>query len=234
MTKTKQAVDVAVDLRDEERLDMQEWFDRWADQFGARLPGLFGNRFPELWGAGREIGGVIKIEETSDAEGITIRGEIPGIDPDEDLEITVDNGRLHISAERRQRTEEKTHGGFRTEFKYGSFRRTCSLPAGAVSEDISATYDDGILEIKIPVTANVRRRRRSRSSERSRRACGFRRFRSIACRFSARVRCRATDRSWPPAQRRPGGRSPCRHRRAPSSGCPGRAAELTPQGPCRR
>ncbi len=97
------------------------------------------------------MGGVIRIEETVDADGMTIRGELPGLDPDEDLEITVDNGRLHIAAERKQRTEEESSGGFRTEFRYGAYRRTCSLPAGARPDDITATYDDGILEVRIPI-----------------------------------------------------------------------------------
>lgn len=145
-------IDVRDDARDEaDRHEVQEWFDRWADQLGMRLPEFFGNRLPEFWGASREMGGVIRIEETVTDDGITIRGELPGIDPDTDVEITVENGRLNISAERRQHTEQDEDGGFRTEFRYGSYRRSCSLPAGTKAEDITATYDDGILEITIPV-----------------------------------------------------------------------------------
>ena len=134
-----------------ERREVQDWFDRWADQFGMRLPDVFGNRLPEFWGASREMGGVMRIEETADEQGVTIRGEIPGIDPDKDVEITVDNGRLNIKAERHQQTEEEVDGQTRSEFRYGSYRRSCELPAGASADDIVATYNDCILEIRIPV-----------------------------------------------------------------------------------
>ncbi|MFW2380903.1 MAG: Hsp20/alpha crystallin family protein [Acidimicrobiales bacterium] len=131
--------------------EVQEWFDRWADQFGMRLPEFFGNRLPEFWGAYRGTGGVIRIEEITDDAGITVKGEIPGIDPEKDLEITVAGGRLSIAAERRE-TEERTEDGrYHSEFHYGSYRRSFQLPAGAETDKISATYDDGILTIRVPV-----------------------------------------------------------------------------------
>lgn len=137
-----------------DRHEVQDWFDRWADQFATRLPDVFGNRLPEFWGASREMGGVMRIEEIIDDDGLLIRGEIPGIDPD-DIEITVDNGRLNVKAERRQSETEAAGEQFRTEFRYGSYRRSCTLPAGAATEDIVATYNDGILEIRVPVDSEA-------------------------------------------------------------------------------
>ena len=134
--------------------EVQDWFDRWADQLGMRLPEFLGNRLPEFWGAGRELAGVIRIEEHADEDGLTIRGELPGIDPDRDVEITVEDGRLHINAERRETSERSDDGRFRTEFRYGSYRRSFPLPPGAVVDDIGATYADGILTVKIPVTGD--------------------------------------------------------------------------------
>lgn len=132
------------------RRDLQDWFDRWTDSIGTHLPGLFGNRLPEMWGASRELGGVIKIEETVSDDGITIRGEMPGVDPEKDIEIVVDNGRLVIRAERRE-SEETTEGSTtRSEFRYGSYRRSFDLPAGASVDDIEATYENGILDVRIP------------------------------------------------------------------------------------
>lgn len=122
---------------------MDAWFDRWADSIGFRLP--------EFWGPGRDARGVLRIEEIVDDDGLTIRGELPGIDPNEDVEITVENGRLTINAERRQHEESKEGDRRRTEFRYGSYRRTLSLPAGADTSAISANYDDGILEVRVPV-----------------------------------------------------------------------------------
>jgi HSP20 family protein len=131
-----------------------DWFDRWTDSFPLRMPEFFGPRFADRFGFGHE-GEPIRIEESVDDDGLTIRCELPGLDPDEDVEVTVDNGRLSISAERRQETkQEEDEGRVRSEFRYGSYRRTISLPAGADSEAITATYDDGILAIRVPVDEN--------------------------------------------------------------------------------
>ena len=77
-----------------------------------------------------------------------VRAEIPGIDPSKDVDITVRDGELTIKAER---TEQKEFNG-RSEFSYGSFVRTVSLPAGANEDDIKATYDKGILTVSVAVS----------------------------------------------------------------------------------
>lgn len=76
-----------------------------------------------------------------------VRAELPGIDPSKDVDITVRDGVLTIKAER---SEKKELNG-RSEFSYGSFERTVSLPAGANEDDIKATYDKGILTVSVPV-----------------------------------------------------------------------------------
>ncbi|KZS57859.1 hypothetical protein A4G28_23770 [Mycobacterium ostraviense] len=83
------------------------------------------------------------------AEGrYVVRAEMPGIDPAKDVDITVRNGQLTIKAER---TEKKEFEG-RSEFSYGSFVRTVSLPEGADEDDIKATYDKGILTVSVGVS----------------------------------------------------------------------------------
>ena len=59
--------------------------------------------------------------------------------------MSVSDGRLEISAER---TERKTENG-RSEFSYGSFRRSVTLPRGAKEEDVDASYAKGILTVSI-------------------------------------------------------------------------------------
>ncbi|NNE73199.1 MAG: Hsp20/alpha crystallin family protein [Acidimicrobiales bacterium] len=91
----------------------------------------------------------IKVEQFTDDDEIVIRAEIPGVDPDEDIEVSVTDNRLTISAHREQREESKDDDGFRSEFRYGSFQRVLTLPPGADADDVSATYDDGILEVRV-------------------------------------------------------------------------------------
>ncbi len=76
-----------------------------------------------------------------------VRAELPGVDPTDDIEVSVRDGQLTIKAERTQ-TESNGH----SEFSYGSFMRTVPLPAGADEDDINATYDRGILTVSVPLS----------------------------------------------------------------------------------
>jgi HSP20 family protein len=95
----------------------------------------------------------IRIEEDVDDGRVLVRAELPGIDPDRDVEINVSDGMLQIRAERRERVSEQHEGHRHSEFHYGSFARMISLPAGASADDVKATYRDGILEVVVPVDA---------------------------------------------------------------------------------
>jgi HSP20 family protein len=94
-----------------------------------------------------------RVEEFQEDGMMVVRAEMPGIDPDRDVEITVSDGTLRIKAERRQESKTEDKQGYHSEFHYGSFLRTVPLPAGATDEDVKATYHDGILEVRIPVNA---------------------------------------------------------------------------------
>ena len=91
---------------------------------------------------------LMRLEDETTEGRYEVRAEIPGIDPAKDVDITVRNGQLTIKAER---TEKKEFEG-RSEFSYGSFIRTVSLPAGANEDDIKATYDKGILTVSVGVS----------------------------------------------------------------------------------
>ena len=80
-----------------------------------------------------------------------IKAELPGINPEKDVEITVSGGALHIRAERQEETGEQGKEFHRLEFRYGSFARTIPLPDGVEGSDIKASYKDGILEVRVPM-----------------------------------------------------------------------------------
>jgi HSP20 family protein len=84
---------------------------------------------------------------------LVIRMEVPGIDPEKDVEITVENGMLHIRGRREQTQEEETEGYIRREMTFGSFARTLPLPSGVSTDDLKANYEDGVLEIVVPGAA---------------------------------------------------------------------------------
>ncbi|SFP32610.1 MULTISPECIES: Hsp20/alpha crystallin family protein [Actinomadura] len=77
-----------------------------------------------------------------------IRAELPGIDPDRDVEITVAGGVLRIHAVRHEEKKD-VH---RSEFHHGSF----TLPADTKVDDIKASYDKGILTVRVPMPKAAR------------------------------------------------------------------------------
>lgn len=88
-------------------------------------------------------------------EGDTLhaRLELPGIDPDADVDIEVENGVLRVSGERKQTAEHEGDGWFRREMHYGFFERRIGLPEGVDAEGVKASYEAGILDIAIPMPA---------------------------------------------------------------------------------
>lgn len=82
---------------------------------------------------------------------LVVRAELAGIDPDKDVEITVEGPMLRITAERREQEQSEGRDYVRKEFRYGSFTRTFPLPEGVTETDVKATYKDGILEVRVPL-----------------------------------------------------------------------------------
>ena len=91
-------------------------------------------------------GQVFRLEEAIRDNRYVIRAELPGLDPDNDIEVTVDGRTLTIRAERRQ----QDNGAYRSEFRYGSLARAVRLPANVDAADITARYDNGVLEVSVP------------------------------------------------------------------------------------
>ena len=93
----------------------------------------------------------MRLEEFVEDGSCVIRAELPGLDPDKDVEITVSDGMVHLQAHREERKEEDRPDGYHSEFRYGMFQRTVRLPVGSTEADVKATYKDGVLEVRIPV-----------------------------------------------------------------------------------
>jgi len=98
----------------------------------------------------------MRLEEFREDGTLVVKAELPGIDPDKDVTITVDGGVLSIQAERREshREREEDEGSYRSEFRYGRFTRRLPMPAGSTEDDVKATYTDGILEVRVPLSGD--------------------------------------------------------------------------------
>jgi HSP20 family molecular chaperone IbpA len=110
---------------------------------------------PRLWSdmadwfeqEGRAPGGMIRLEDHITDTEYTVRAELPGLDPEKDVQIHVSRGVLTVHAERK--VEAQTQ--HRTEFRYGMFQRSVRLPGNADEEGVKAHYSKGILEITVPL-----------------------------------------------------------------------------------
>jgi HSP20 family protein len=94
----------------------------------------------------------VDISETKDA--YLIKAELPEVDKD-DLDVSIDNGMLTISGERRVEKEDDDEKRHRVERMYGRFSRSFSLPADADEANISAKSKNGMLKVRIPKTAET-------------------------------------------------------------------------------
>ncbi|GAA4103145.1 MULTISPECIES: Hsp20/alpha crystallin family protein [Actinomadura] len=93
------------------------------------------------------MGQTMRVEDYIDGDDYVIRCELPGIDPDRDVEITAESGMLRVHAERHEEKKE----AHRSEFRYGTFTRSFTLPADTDTEAIKASYDQGILTVRVPL-----------------------------------------------------------------------------------
>ena len=80
---------------------------------------------------------------------VVLKAELPDMTR-EDIEITVDNGTLTLKGEKKLSSEVKEEHFRRIERHYGTFSRSFTLPATVDPGNISATYKDGLLTVRLP------------------------------------------------------------------------------------
>jgi HSP20 family molecular chaperone IbpA len=95
-----------------------------------------------------------RIEHYRDNGNYVLRAELPGMDPEKDIHVTVEGNDLVVTAERTEEKHDETH----SEFSYGSFARSVRLPVGADTGNVKAGYRAGILEVTVPIKEEVKGR----------------------------------------------------------------------------
>ena len=90
-----------------------------------------------------------KVDIAEDVKAIFIEADMPGIKK-EDIKVSMEDDVLSISAERTQSEEEKKKGFHRIERSWGSLCRSFTLGENVDADKIEATYENGVLKIKVP------------------------------------------------------------------------------------
>jgi HSP20 family molecular chaperone IbpA len=115
--------------------------DRWVKDF-------FGPATADDWFAGAFTPAA---DIARDGDDAVVRLELAGVDVDKDVNVEVESGRLVIHGERRDEhaTDDGPSGRTLREVRYGSFRRSFRLPSHITGDAISATYDKGVLTVRV-------------------------------------------------------------------------------------
>jgi HSP20 family protein len=127
--------------------EMNQLFGQAMGQRGRATGGEAGTR---AWAP------ALDIAERNDAYVVTV--EVPGIKP-EQLDITLENGALTISGERRFETETKEEQFHRIERRYGAFRRSITLPDRVKADAVEASFEDGLLQVVVPKAEEAKPKR---------------------------------------------------------------------------
>jgi len=90
----------------------------------------------------------LTVDISEGRKDITVKAEIPGIEA-KDLDISIDGRLLTIKGEKKQSREETEEIYYRVERSYGCFNRTIELPAAVDPDKVNASYQRGILKIKL-------------------------------------------------------------------------------------
>lgn len=129
-------------------MDNKNWLspfhhDFWGDRFFNHLIPKSFNNFLKI----DNFGPSVDLRETDNE--IILRADIPGVSPQE-LDITVDENVIILKGEIKQDQDRNEKGYHITERRYGSFYRTIPLPVAVKSDQSTARYKNGVLELRVP------------------------------------------------------------------------------------
>ncbi len=114
-----------------------DFLGRFFDDFG--LPGLFSEE--------KTFTPVFDVSETE--KELIVKAEVPGMDK-KDINISLSDGILTITGEKKQAQEDKNENYHCVERRYGKFSRSMRLPLEVEVNKVGATYKDGVLKITLP------------------------------------------------------------------------------------
>ena len=125
--------------------EVDRLFDQAFRGFGLRPFGFDRSIMPQL--SDGMLKPTLDLGATDREYSITV--EIPGVD-EKDVRLEIANDVLTIRGEKKHQNEEKGKNYYRMERSYGSFKRTLSLPDDADQDNISATFNKGVLSVTLP------------------------------------------------------------------------------------
>jgi HSP20 family protein len=130
-------------------LPVTSYYDSQVCEDLKREINLYDNFFTDFVGDSLNSRPMPRIDMSETKKDIIVKAELPGLEA-KDIDLTVDNGYLTISGEKRDESEEEEMNSFCRETSYGYFRRTVELPGPVDEEKVKADYKGGILKVLLP------------------------------------------------------------------------------------
>jgi len=130
---------------------------REMDTMRSRLDRLFGGRALVPWNGEETISASAwspLVDVSEDDKEFIIKADLPEVKK-EDVHVTVEDGTLRITGERKFEKEEKSRRYHRIERSYGSFERAFVLPEGAKTDKVKAEFKDGTLHVHLPKAPEI-------------------------------------------------------------------------------
>jgi HSP20 family protein len=137
-----------------------EEFEHWLDRF---MEDVWRRPFPSLFGRDRWLPirplsiRMPSLDVYEEKDSVVVKAELPGMKKEE-VEVNLAGENLTIKGEKKEDKEVKEDDYYRRERSYGSFLRTIALPCDVKSDEITASFKDGVLEIRMPKTEEAKKK----------------------------------------------------------------------------
>ena len=140
------------------RQEMDHLFDRFSDGFESVSLQPF-THMQRLWSPGLTGFAPLAVDVAESDKTYTITAELPGVN-EKDVDVSVTDDMLVIKGEKHQEKEEKNKDHYISERSYGAFQRMFSLPRGTDTAMIDAHFQNGVLTVSVPKTADQQQTRK--------------------------------------------------------------------------
>lgn len=143
-----------------EIMSRTEEFEHWLDHL---MEDMWRRPFPSLFGRDRWLPirplsiRMPSIDVYEENDSVVVKAELPGMKK-EDIEVNLAAENLTIKGEKKEDKEVKEDNYYRRERSYGSFLRTVALPCEVKSDEIKASFKDGVLDIRLPKTEEAKKK----------------------------------------------------------------------------
>ena len=127
-----------------------ELMRRMSEEMDRAFGGLFREERAAVWAP--------SVEVREEDNNLIVSADLPGLNKD-DVKIEVTEDSLILRGERKRKREERREGVYRSEVAYGEFYRAIPLPEGAEVDKAKAQFNNGVLEVTVPIPASKRKPR---------------------------------------------------------------------------